>query len=199
MMNLVLLWTSWCALHSLLISRPFQAAAAGMMGRRFPLYRLLYVALSCVTLVPVLLYQLWLPAQVLVAPTFVWRAGQALLLLYGGYMMLAGARSYDMAYFLGLRQLRAFRHREEPPPPALKTEGILARVRHPWYSGGIALVWGVGTCTDVYLASRVVLTAYFLVGTLLEEARLKRELGEPYLAYCRRVPMLIPRLGGTGE
>jgi protein-S-isoprenylcysteine O-methyltransferase Ste14 len=37
-----------------------------------------------------------------------------------------------------------------------------------------------------------VLTAYVLVGTLLEERKLVREFGEAYRDYQRRVSMLVP-------
>ena len=56
----------------------------------------------------------------------------------------------------------------------------------------ILLVWSLGPITDVGLAVRLVITVYFLIGTLLEERKLKAEIGEPYRRYCREVPMLIP-------
>jgi protein-S-isoprenylcysteine O-methyltransferase Ste14 len=38
----------------------------------------------------------------------------------------------------------------------------------------------------------VILTSYLIVGTLLEERKLIGEFGEEYLAYQKRVSMLIP-------
>jgi len=38
----------------------------------------------------------------------------------------------------------------------------------------------------------VVLTVYIIIGTLLEEKKLIAEIGQPYLIYRSRVPMLIP-------
>jgi len=43
----------------------------------------------------------------------------------------------------------------------------------------------------------MLLTAYLILGTLLEEQRLIAELGDQYRVYRRSVPMLIPRLGGA--
>ena len=97
-----------------------------------------------------------------------------------------------MAYFLGLRQWRDFRNQQESGALSFHRGGILAYVRHPWYSGGIALLWGIGSCTDVYLLTRIMLTAYIILGTVLEETRLEKELGEQYSAYRREVPMLVP-------
>ena len=73
-----------------------------------------------------------------------------------------------------------------------KTRGILEYVRHPWYTGGILLVWGFGDITDVSLVLKVILSSYFIIGTILEERKLVAEIGEPYREYCQRVPMLIP-------
>jgi protein-S-isoprenylcysteine O-methyltransferase Ste14 len=190
--TLAVIWIAWCALHSLLISRAAHNVAKNILGARFPLYRLYYVGFSLISLVPVLWYQFSLPSQILIAGNWPWRAGQAVLLVYAGFMFYAGARVYDMDYFLGLSQWRNFRKQKESGSLPFHSDGVLAYVRHPWYSGGIALLWGFGTCTDVYLLTRTILTVYFVVGTVLEEVRLKKELGEQYIAYCRKVPMLIP-------
>jgi len=189
---LAVLWIAWCILHSVLISRTAHTTAERILGRRFLLYRFLYVTFSAVSLIPVLWYQFTLPEQVLLSASWTLRAGQTILVLYACFMFYAGARVYDMGYFLGLSQWRSYLKRKATGSMPFHTDGILAMVRHPWYSAGIALLWGVGNITDVYLLTRVILTGYFLAGTFHEESRLKKELGEPYIAYCRHVPMLLP-------
>ena len=72
------------------------------------------------------------------------------------------------------------------------TEGILAYVRHPWYSGAILLVWAFAEVTDVSLVSKAILTVYIIAGAMLEEQKLIHEIGEPYVAYRKKVPMFIP-------
>jgi protein-S-isoprenylcysteine O-methyltransferase Ste14 len=74
----------------------------------------------------------------------------------------------------------------------LTTNGILGYVRHPWYSGAILLILAFGVITDVSLVSKIVLISYIIIGTLLEENKLISEIGEPYRAYRKKVPMLIP-------
>ena len=192
MLSLAVIWIAWCALHSLLISRATQNAVKKVLGPSFPLYRLYYVGFSLISLVPVLWYQFSLPSQIIFVSTGPWRSGQAVLLVYAGFMFYAGSRVYDMGYFLGLSQWRNFRQQKESGSLPFHRDGVLAYVRHPWYSGGIALLWGFGSCTDVYLLTRSILTAYIILGTILEESRLKRELGEQYIMYCRKVPMLVP-------
>ena len=189
---LAVIWIVWCALHSLFISRVAHDVAKRVLGPRFLLYRLFYVCFSIVSLVPVLWYQFLLPNQIIVESSWQWFGGQAVLLVYAGFMFYAGAQAYDMGYFLGLSQWRNFRQHKKSGSLSFHSDGVLAHVRHPWYSGGIALLWGVGSCTDVYLLTRTILTAYIILGTVLEERRLIGELGEQYKTYCRQVPMLIP-------
>jgi len=190
--TLAVIWIVWCALHSLLISRGAHNIAKRFFGHFSPLYRLYYVGFSCISLVPVLWYQFFLPSQIIVASSWLWLSGQVILLVYAGFIFYTGAQVYDMGYFLGLNQWRNFRKQKEGESLPFHKDGILAYVRHPWYSGGIALLWGFGSCTDVYLLTRIILTAYIVFGTVLEERRLIRELGEQYRTYCRQVPMLIP-------
>jgi len=64
-------------------------------------------------------------------------------------------------------------------------------IRHPWYAGVVLLLWA----RDLDAAGLVVsgvLTAYVLVGTLLEERKLVHELGDVYRDYQKRVSMLVP-------
>lgn len=189
---LAILWITWCTLHSLLISRRVHQATEKILGDRIAYYRLFYVAFSIITLVPVFWYQLSLPAEIIIPAGRLIRVGQAVLILYAIIMFYGGLKMYEMDYFLGLGQLRDFRRNREPGGMNFRTDGILAYVRHPWYSGGIAFLWGVGSITDVYLVSRTILTSYLLIGTLLEESKLRETLGARYEEYSRRVPMLIP-------
>ena len=110
----------------------------------------------------------------------------AFILFYSGYL------AYDLQYVLGLKQIRELSAGRNGETMDFKTSGILEYVRHPWYSGGILLVWALGYISDVSLVIKVILTAYFIIGTKLEEKKLVAEIGEPYRQYCRRVPMLIP-------
>ena len=58
--------------------------------------------------------------------------------------------------------------------------------------GGIALLWAIPGLTDVSLIVRTLLTAYLVIGALLEERKLTGVFGETYLAYRQRTPMLFP-------
>ena len=50
---MALLWTGWCGLHSLLIAKGVTAWMQARLKERFALYRLAYVLVSIVTVLPV--------------------------------------------------------------------------------------------------------------------------------------------------
>lgn len=189
---LALSWFAWCALHSLLINEKIQSIARQVLGRFGRAYRLLYIVISILTLLPVLWYQETLPRRLLLPATLPLHLAQGGLLLYAALMFYLGARAYDLAAFLGIRQWRQGSETGTEAGPILRTDGILACVRHPWYSGGIALIWGIGPITEIFVLTRILLTLYLVLGTFLEEQRLLAKLGDQYRAYRRSVPMLFP-------
>ncbi len=195
MITLALLWIIWCILHSLLITTSVNIWFRKKSGMHLGLYRLGYILFSIITLIPVLYYQYTLPQHLL----FSWRGSlrpvQVFLLLYAVILFWYGKKNYDMDYFLGLAQWRDFRQGKPARRIPFRCSGILQYVRHPWYSGGIALLWALGPITDAGLIGKSILTAYLIIGTLLEEQKLRRELGTIYHHYCKQVPMLIPWKG----
>jgi len=189
---LALLWTAWCFMHSLLISRGFADRMKKILGRRYAYYRLAYTIFSIFSLIPVIYFQLTLAEKVIFAWPWPW-----LLVKYGMYavaflLFYGGFRVYDLQYMLGIRQIQEKRHGSKKQGMDFTTEGILGYVRHPWYSGAILLVWAFASLTDVSLVSKSVLTVYIIIGALLEEQKLIDEIGEPYRAYRKKVPMFIP-------
>lgn len=65
-------------------------------------------------------------------------------------------------------------------------------VRHPLYLGGIIGVWATPQMTVTHLVFAILITAYFVVGTLFEEKDLIRDFGNTYREYKKKTPMLIP-------
>jgi len=179
-------------MHSLLISRSVVSFFKGILQQRFAYYRLYYNIFSFITLLPILKYQFSLSEIVFWDWPGFWLLLKIALYITAFIMFYGGYRVYDMHYVLGLKQIREFSEEAQTEPIPFRTSGLLEYIRHPWYSGGILLVWGFGYISDVSLVIKVILTAYFIIGTKLEEKKLVAEIGEPYRQYCRRVPMLIP-------
>jgi len=192
---LALLWICWCALHSLLIAGKLNGWIRKKGGFLQGSYRIVYILFSTITLAPVLWYQYTLPQLVLFSFSGQWRILQAILLLYAIIMFYGGKQVYDTSYFLGLRQWRSYRLGQQSVSLPFSCRGVLHYVRHPWYSGGLAFLWGLGPLTDVTLLVRIILSMYLVIGSLLEEQKLVRELGAAYSSYRRQVPMLVPWRG----
>jgi protein-S-isoprenylcysteine O-methyltransferase Ste14 len=73
----------------------------------------------------------------------------------------------------------------------LNTRGILGVVRHPWYAGGMMIIWA-GDLDVSAIVTNVILTGYFIVGTLLEERKLSVEFPDTYKDYQQKVSMFFP-------
>jgi len=70
--------------------------------------------------------------------------------------------------------------------------GAYRWVRHPLYLGVLLLLWAPLDLGLDRLLAATLWTAWIVAGTVLEERDLVAELGEPYRAYQRAVPMLLP-------
>jgi methanethiol S-methyltransferase len=157
-------------------------------------YRILYNLISVLTLFPLVVMTFYDRGSIV----FAWTGWLVLirlaLLLTAFYCFLAGAKGYDLQYFLGFQQIRDGRERVLlGGVEGFSETGIFGLVRHPWYVGSLLLIWSVyGTYFQKNFAVAVILSIYILVGTLLEERKIIAEHGELYRSYQRRVSMFFP-------
>jgi protein-S-isoprenylcysteine O-methyltransferase Ste14 len=189
---LIVLWIAWCALHSALVS----LSLTEPLRKRFPYasryHRIVYNVMAVVTLAPVLLYTFSLRETSIFSWQGPWRFFQVALTVSAMVLFVAGARHYDLFQFLGLRQLKDEKACSVLTDDcSLDTSGVLSLVRHPWYTGGILIIWARPLDTGAILTN-LVLTAYFLVGTRLEERKLTAQFGQEYTDYQQRVSMFLP-------
>lgn len=181
-------WLTYCALHSLLASSSCKAWVAHRKPHWMPAYRLGFNALAVATLLPVL----WLLYAGQGA--WLWRWQGVAGWLMNGLALVAvlcffySTRAYDMAEFFGTRQIREQFTEEHQ---GFTLSGFHRFVRHPWYSISLVLIW-TRDMNEPLLATALVLTAYFVVGSRLEESKLVAHFGESYRVYMKRVPALIP-------
>lgn len=183
---------AWCALHSLLIAPCATDRLRARLGGAWRWHRVVYNLVAALTLLPLLAYERSVAASDFWSWPGPWTALRLALLAAGGALLLAGARHYDLRRFLGLRQLR-----ERTAgggigaAGGLDTRGVLGLVRHPWYLGGLLVLWSRNLDWSALLTNAI-FSAYLVLGSLLEERKLAAEFGAEYRAYRRRVPMLIP-------
>jgi protein-S-isoprenylcysteine O-methyltransferase Ste14 len=90
--------------------------------------------------------------------------------------------------------MRLVGHAELTGGGALETRGLYARMRHPRYSAMFCAVLGACLIAGTRILW-IVAAAWWLVERAviaLEERELLARFGEPYAAYCRRVPAFLP-------
>ena len=189
---LVVLWIAWCALHSALISLSVTEPLRRKFPRAFRYYRIFYNLLAAATLFPVLIHTFWLQDTPFFRWAGPWRIIQIFLAGSALFFFAAGARRYDFLQFLGLRQIKDEKSCSVLTDDcSLDTTGILSAVRHPWYAGGILIVWARPLDAAAVLTN-LVITGYFIVGAFLEERKLKLQFGQAYDDYRRQVSMFFP-------
>jgi methanethiol S-methyltransferase len=191
---LALLWSTYCFVHSALISVRATDFFKRMLGTRYAFYRLFFNAFSFITLVPLLMYSR--------SPRFQdpaifewsgnWRILRYSLILLSAVLVISGARHYSLSQFLGIRQIQTrSSHGGMTETGNIDTAGVLGVTRHPWYAAVFLLIWAkdlnLGT-----IAVNLVLSAYLVIGTLLEERKLVLEFGDRYRDYQQNVSMFIP-------
>jgi len=189
---LVTLWIAWCVLHSALTSLTVTESLRKRFPDGFRFYRIFFNFIAAATLLPVLLYSFSQRGDPVVTWDGPWRIIPILLGTAALFLFVAGARRYDFFQFLGLRQIRDNKSCSVLTDDcSLDTGGVLSVVRHPWYSGGMLIVWARPLDLAAILTN-LVICGYFWVGAILEERKLKVLFGQQYADYQNRVSMLFP-------
>jgi protein-S-isoprenylcysteine O-methyltransferase Ste14 len=179
--------------HSGMVRRSFRARLASVVPARYD--GAVYAIASGVALTLVVVF--WQHAD---APVFTLTgvarslaAGCALLAAVAFvWIVVALRRTIDL---LGLRPIRAHLRGRVPKPSPFVVRGPYRWVRHPLYAGVLVLLWvRPAMDADAFLLA-VLLSAWILAGTFLEERDLEQDFGDQYRRYKRQVPRLIPWRG----
>lgn len=189
---IVLGWILWCSLHSALISVTVTEYMKRRLGSSFRFYRLFYSVVSVATLIPLGYHS----RMIREAPLFRWEGPlvivQVLLFASGVYLFVVGGRNYSWKQLLGIAQIREGRAGGAASGgDSFVVSGLHRFVRHPWYLGGILIVWAQELSLLTILTNAVIVL-YFIIGSFLEERKLVREFGDRYREYQRTVSMLFP-------
>lgn len=198
---------AFATIHSALASRQVKQAAARLAGRERSeaVYRVLYVGQGLLSFAALTAYCGSLPVHTVYrirgVSALLLRAGQ----LAGVVHLLAGLREVGLKRWAGVDKLQAWRQRRKMPiapiaqGPELADDGSLSTggtyrwSRHPLNFAGVPLFWLTPHMTTRRLAFNAVGTAYLMLGSLHEEARLRDAYGEEYERYLHSgVPFFWP-------
>ncbi len=198
---LALLWAAYGVVHSALISISVTNWLRTLLTSSFRFYRLSYNIFSIITLIPLVMYShsARFKSEFLFTWNGRWRILQYCLLILTAVLFVAGARHYSMLQFLGIQQIRKeSSHSAMTDSGVFDATGVLGLVRHPWYLAVFILLW-TGDLNWATITVNLVLSAYLIVGTFLEERKLVIEFGDGYKRYQDRVSMFIPLKWLTGK
>jgi protein-S-isoprenylcysteine O-methyltransferase Ste14 len=187
---LLLAWLGYFALHSVLASLPVKTWVAARRPGFMPAYRITFNAIATLSLLPILWLLYRHPGQLVWGWHGAWAHvanGLALAAVAGVFHTLS---DYDGGEFLGLRQWRD-RARTVEDQEAFHLSPAHRFVRHPWYFFSLVIIW-TRDMSEAMLLSALAMTAYFVVGSRLEERKLIAYHGERYRRYRERVAGLVP-------
>ena len=191
MVLLILFWSLYFVIHSLLASEFVKKWFSQRMGKHFRFYRLLYNLLSIGGFAVIWLFQKeMIQNRLFEASEAISITGKVLI----GLGILLGVLAffqYRWKEFVGIDQIRSS-HKQSNT--GLVISGFNNHVRHPLYFAGILILIGYLMITPTFQALIFVSITliYLVVGTKLEEKKLVDQFGEEYKAYQKRVKMLIP-------
>jgi len=180
---LFIIWLVFYALHSLLASDWIKKR----IGIKAQSYRLLFGIFSSISFVGLLLYTASVYSVLVFTPIPVSQYLGLMMAAIGIFVIKRAFRKYSFKAFMGLK---AENHE------TLITSGMQAYVRHPLYTGTIALFIGYFIFNP--LASNLVmllsLFLYLPFGIRSEERKLISAYGQAYLAYRKDTPSIIPSM-----
>jgi protein-S-isoprenylcysteine O-methyltransferase Ste14 len=149
----------------------------------------------CASLALLFLYWQWRPIT-----TVVWSidnpVGEIILrglYLVGWTIVFLGTFMINHFDLFGLRQVYLALRNHEYTDLGFRTPFFYKFLRHPIMLGFIIAFWSTPLMTVGHLLFAVATTIYILIAIQLEERDLARHFGEPYKAYRRKTPLLIPR------
>jgi protein-S-isoprenylcysteine O-methyltransferase Ste14 len=155
-------------------------------------YRIFYNITATISLIPIMIFAHTLPKLIYFQWDGYFIILQVFFILISLVIFVAGSRNYDFLQLIGIQQIiNKSEHKSLSKSGKLNTEGILGLTRHPWYTAFFILLWA-RELNSASLIVNIIFSIYLVVGTYLEEQKLKIEFGESYVKYQKNVSMLLP-------
>ncbi len=176
--------------HSWLAALSTKEMVRKIFGKRIDqYYRLIFIGIAIVSLLPILAMVVFLTSNVLWVIPAPWRYLTMPLQLLAGFGIFVTVIQTDTMAFLGIKQLIK---PDQDHENELVIKGFYKFTRHPMYLFSIILLWLIPWMTDLILAWVIASTLYFMIGSIPEEHKLMVKFGDEYRSYREEVPWLIP-------
>jgi protein-S-isoprenylcysteine O-methyltransferase Ste14 len=190
--NLALL-ALWSVPHSVMARPGFKERWTKIVPKSIE--RSTYVLISSAILI--LLYWQWRPMTGVVWEVEAAWAQYLLWAVMLGGIVLVLLSTFIINHFdlFGLRQVWFNFRQKAHADPGFKVTFFYKFVRHPLYVGWIMSMWGTPSMTTGHLLFAAGLTTYILIAIRYEERDLVKYLGDDYVRYKEKVPMIIPTVG----
>jgi len=190
------LWILWCFLHSWLVTTRTTLWFRMQLGDTFAFYRIFYNLFSLITVLPLLYWQRTIPGPMVIPLSPYLMIFKYTALIFSLIVIAGAFVSFDIWEFIGIRHTVS-QDQQKEKEPVIKKHGFYGIVRHPMYLGGIIFFTASMTHTSLpQFLGYLILAIYMIIGTVREDRRLARELGNVYRNYQKEVPMIIPRIPG---
>jgi len=203
---------AFAGVHSLLASRGAKQWFAGRFGQKAydGTYRATYNAVAVGTSAALVGYMAAQPARevyrVRGAAAGAMRIGQAACAaglaaaVWGAGPLRFSGITHLRRWLTGRAVAPAPEGQNPGPTPEgrFRPTGIFRWCRHPANFFAVPLIWLNPRMTTKLLAFNLVSSAYFYVGSLHTDRRMRREVGIAYESYKRQVPLFVPGTGGEG-
>ncbi len=192
LVNLILL-SLFAVQHSVMARPAFKSALTRILPAAIE--RSFYVATTAMVLC--VLFWFWQPM-----PEPVWSVANdalrtAIWVICGlgwGIVLLSTFLINHFELF-GLQQIWSDLRNHPQPASTFRQPLFYRLVRHPIYTGFLLAFWFTPDMSQGHLLFAVGMTVYIFVGIRYEEADLRANLGEDYVAYSSRVGKVIPGVG----
>lgn len=181
---------AYFVLHSLAASIMMKQWVAKHWPDVMPYYRLAFNVLAIVLSLPLLIVMFVYPGE----PLWQWQgigfyltSAVALMAVFGFFYSL---QYYDLSEFWGTRQLKehiASVYDQEN----FHISPLHRYVRHPWYFFALLIIWTRDVST-IQLLVYLLVTAYFVLGSKMEERKLIAYHGDVYRKYQKKVAGIVP-------
>jgi protein-S-isoprenylcysteine O-methyltransferase Ste14 len=177
----------FACLHSLLADSRAKSSARRLFPGSERWYRLAFILLAAVMVLP-FLYLLLQPDEILYVVPWPWKWLMTATQLLAALGLLEATRETGINGFLGLDQLSSKESED------LVTKGFYCHLRNPQFLFGTIFLWLFSTMTTSLSTFNLLATLYFYLGARHEETSLAEQFKDRYRTYRERVPMFLPRL-----